>query len=96
MEEAVNEKPRCFNLWKAGSVGLQATTQLRMHPNAQFSRPGVRLRSLLSRKIYLRSADIYCLAEQMQHANQERNQLERCMQTGVRRGSKESFLDGAQ
>ena len=35
MEEAVNEKPRCFNLWKAGSVGLKATAQLRMHPNAQ-------------------------------------------------------------
>ena len=59
MEEAVNEKPRYFKLWKAGSVGLQTTTQLRRHPNAQFSTPGVRLNSLLSRKIYLRSADIY-------------------------------------
>ena len=75
VEEAVNEKPRCFKLWKAGDVGLQTTMQLSRHPNAQFTRPGVRLRSLLSRKIYLRSADIYRLAQQMQHDNQERNQL---------------------
>ena len=43
--------------------------------HAQFTRPGVRLRSLLSRKIYLRSADIYHLAQQIQQDNQERNQL---------------------
>ena len=75
MEEAVNEKPRCFKLWKAGAVGLQTTSQLSKHPNAQFPRPGVRLRSLLSRKIYLRSTDIYRLVQQMQRDNQERNQL---------------------
>ena len=75
MEEAVNEKPRCFKLWKAGAVGLQTTMQLSRHPNAQFTRTGVRLRSLLSRKVYLRSADIYRLAQQMEHDNQERNQL---------------------
>ena len=69
MEEAVNEKSRCFKLWKAGTVGLQTTTQLSRHPNAQFTRPGVRLRSLFSRKIYLRSADIYHLAQQMQCDN---------------------------
>ena len=43
--------------------------------HAQFTRPGVRLRSLLSRNIYLRSADIYRLAQQMQRDNQEKNQL---------------------
>ena len=75
MEEAVNEKPGCFKLWKAGAVGLQNTMRLSRYPNVQFTRPGVRLRSLLSRKIYLRSADIYRLAQQMQHDNQERNQL---------------------
>ena len=75
MEEAVNENARCFELWKAGAVGLQTTTQLNRHPNVQFTRPGVRLRSLLSRKIFLRSADIYRLAQQMQRDNPERNQL---------------------
>ena len=75
MEEAVNEKPRCFKLWKAGAVGLQTTAQLSRRPNAQFTRPGVRLRSLLSRKRFIRYADIYRLAQQMQRDNQERNQL---------------------
>ena len=75
MEEAVNENPRCFKLWKTGAVGLQTTTQLNRHPNVQFTRPGERLRSLLYRKIYLRSADMYRLAEQMQRDNQEINQL---------------------
>ena len=71
MGEAVNEKHRCFKLWKAGSVRLQSTTQSSRHQNVQFTRPEVRLRSLLSRKIYLRSADIYRLAQQMQLDNQD-------------------------
>ena len=75
VEEAVNENPRWFKLWETGVVGLQTTTQLNRHPNVQFTRPGVRLRSLLSRKIFLRSADIYRLAQPMQRDNQERNQL---------------------
>ena len=75
MEEAVNEKPRCFMLWKAGAARLQTTLQLSRHPNAKFSRPEVRLRSLLSSKIYLRSADIYRVAQQMKRDNQERNHL---------------------
>ena len=37
--EALNEKPRCFKLWRAGVVGLQTTTQQSRHPNAQFTRP---------------------------------------------------------
>ena len=50
----------------------KAGIQMRSLPDhGQFTRPGVRLRSLLSRKIYLRSADIYCLAQQMQCDNQE-------------------------
>ena len=54
----------------------EAGLQMHSSPDhAQFARPGVRLRSLLSRKIYLRSADIYRLAQQMQRDNQERNKL---------------------
>ena len=39
VEEALDEKPRCIKLWKAGAVRLQTTTQQSRHPNAQFTRP---------------------------------------------------------
>ena len=71
VEEAVNEKPGCFKLWNAGTVGLQTTTQPSRHPNVQFTRPGVRLKSFALQKIYLRCADIYRLAQQMQRDNQD-------------------------
>ena len=41
VEEAVREKRRCFKLH---------TTQPSVHPIVQYTRPGVRLRRLLSRK----------------------------------------------
>ena len=73
MEEAVNEKRMCFKLWKAGAVGLHTTTQPTRHPNVQFTRPGVRREAekVALQKIYPRFADVYRLAKQMQHDNQD-------------------------
>ena len=48
VEEAVREKRRCFKLWKAG--GSRAAYNTAKRTIVQYTRPGVRLRRLLSRK----------------------------------------------